>query len=59
MKMRNLLFNLGTLLLVSMLRGDKRSAVDIAKDRISKHDSGGFSSGGKTFFERALALNDA
>jgi len=46
------------LLLVSMLRGEKRSAIDIAKDRISKQDSGGFSSGGKTFFERALALND-
>ena len=46
------------LLLVSMLRGDKKTACDIAKDRIAQHDSGGFSSGGKTFFERALALNE-
>jgi hypothetical protein len=46
------------LLLVSMLRGDKKTACDIAKDRIAQHNSGGFSSGGKTFFERALALNE-
>ncbi|MCA8294588.1 hypothetical protein LGN19_12360 [Burkholderia sp. AU30198] len=46
-------------LLVHMLQGEKSSAVDVAKERIAKQDSGGFSSGGKTFFERALALNEA
>ncbi|WP_155637415.1 hypothetical protein [Burkholderia cepacia] len=46
-------------LLVHMLRGEKSSAVDVARERIAKQDSGGFSSGGKTFFERALALIEA
>ena len=46
------------LLLVSMLREDKKTVCDIAKGRIAQHDSGGFSSGGQTFFERALALNE-
>jgi hypothetical protein len=46
------------LLLVSMLRGDKETVCNIARERIALHDSGGLSSGGQTFFERALALNE-
>lgn len=45
------------LLLVAMLRGDKNAAAEIAKSRILENDAGGFSSDGKSFFERALALN--
>jgi hypothetical protein len=45
------------LLLVAMLRGDKDAAAEIARSRISAKDVGGFSSGGKSFYERALALN--
>lgn len=45
------------LLLVAMLRGEKSAAAEIARARIAANDAGGFSSGGKTFFERALALN--
>lgn len=46
------------LLLVSMLRGDKKAALDIAKDRIAQDDSGGYLSAGQSFFERALTLNE-
>ncbi|VVE41749.1 hypothetical protein PPN31114_04190 [Pandoraea pneumonica] len=46
-------------LLVHMLRGEKTLATEIAKDRIVKHDWGGFYAGDKTFFEHALALNEA
>jgi hypothetical protein len=44
-------------LLAAMLRGDKAVAAEIAKARIAANDSGGFSSGGKSFYERSLALN--
>ncbi|WP_419690485.1 hypothetical protein ACN22W_34235 [Burkholderia theae] len=46
-------------LLVHMLKGEKSSAADVAIERIAKKDSGDFTSGGKTFYERALALNEA
>ncbi len=46
------------ILLVEMLRGNKGAAAAIARERIEAQDSGGFSSEGKTFYQRALALNE-
>ena len=43
-------------LLVALLTGDATGAAQIARSRIDAHDSGGFSSGGKSFYEHALAL---
>ena len=43
-------------LLVAMQRGDLERAAEIARARIAAGDSGGFSSEGRTFFERAEAL---
>jgi hypothetical protein len=45
-------------LLVEMLRGNKGAAAVIARERIAAKDSGGFASEGKTFYERALVLNE-
>jgi hypothetical protein len=45
-------------LLVAMLTGDLARAAQIARLCIVAGDSGGFSSGGKSFFERALALSE-
>lgn len=43
-------------LLVAMVEGDLPGAALTARSRIAVGDSGGYSSGGKTFFERAQAL---
>ena len=45
------------ILLAAMLRGDKQAAAEIARARIVLNDSGGFQAGGRSFYERALALN--
>jgi len=42
-------------LLVALLMGDPTGAAQIARARINAHDSGGYSSGGKSFYEHALA----
>jgi hypothetical protein len=43
-------------LLVALLNEDRKTAAEIASARISARDSGGFSAGGKSFYERALKL---
>ncbi len=43
-------------LLVAMATGDVAAAAQIAHARVAAGDSGGFSSGGKSFFERAQVL---
>lgn len=46
-------------LLVAMFTGDHSKAAEIARSRIVAGDSGGFVSGGRSFFERALAICEA
>ncbi len=46
-------------LLASLLVGDTAQAADIARSRIAAHDHGGFTSGGKSFFELARDLCEA
>ena len=43
-------------LLVALICNDRRRAEQIARARIAVHDSGGFSSNGKSFYESALAF---
>lgn len=44
------------ILLAALLRGDKAAAAQLARERITVKDSGGFIVGGKSFYEHALAL---
>ena len=46
-------------LLVAMRTGDFTEASQIARSRIAARDTGGFSVGGKNFFERALDILEA
>lgn len=46
-------------LLAALLVGDLAGAEKIARERILVGDHGGFSTGGKSFYERALALCEA
>jgi hypothetical protein len=46
-------------LLIALLKHDLPAAQEVAKARVAAGDSGGFSSGGLSFFERALLLATA
>jgi hypothetical protein len=46
-------------LLIALLKHDLPAAQEVAKARVAAGDSGGFSSGGLSFFERGLALATA
>lgn len=45
-------------LLVALAKNDRAKAAQIALSRIAEGDSGGFYSGGKSFYEHAMALCD-
>jgi hypothetical protein len=42
-------------LLIALMNEDSKTAAEIASARIAAGDSGGYSAGGKSFYERALA----